>query len=327
MKTFSFIGSDKNAGKTTSFNYIVDQLVDEYNKEQGSSPLLLTSIGLNGEMTDNFEGHGKPTISIPRHHFFLTSGEHLQHLGGAYSTVKTFTPPHFKKTFVLGKALHSFELVLEGPNEAHELITLKNKLKELFPHLTLLIDGSIDRQCIASPEISDAFYFALLLSSRPEQLRKASDLLGPFYFSPLPQHFEEILKKQITASCKSILLDCKTEKTLHCSAQIPFLDDQLKKVLDDCHDVECLLYLGGALTPSLYSYLSSFRHLTIVLDNFTLYHNITVKASFDRRTFLPQLHLLHPMKIERIFIKDEGGKLDLDLSKLPITNIFRQERR
>ncbi len=109
------------------------------------------------------------------------------------------------------------------------------------------------------------------------------------------------------------------------SEHIPFLNEKKKKNLDDNQDQELILYLAGALTPSLYGRFAAFKNLSIVLDNFTLYHNITVKGSFDRRVFFPKLYLFHPMKIEKIFIKDEGGKLDLDLSALPIINIFRQE--
>lgn len=324
MKTFSFIGSDKNAGKTTSFNYIIDQLVNDFS-ERGSSPLLLTSIGLNGETSDNYEGHGKPTIKIPQGHYFVTSGEHLHGAIGSYQTIRVFSPPRFKKCFVLGKALLSLELILEGPNEKNEIVELKKIVSEYLPHLTVLIDGSIDRQCIASPEVSDAFYFALLLSLRPEQLRKANDLLEPLFFPKLEQHLRKLIEHEITESSKSLLIDIRDKKVVHQSTQIPFMDDRLKAALEDLPSENALLYLGGALTPSLYALLAGYKGLTIALDNFTLYHNITVKSSFDKRVFLPKLHLLHPMNIEKIFIKDEGGKLDCDLTKLPLINLFRQE--
>lgn len=324
MKTFSFIGSDKNAGKTTSFNFVINQLVTK-DKEQGSSPLLLTSIGLNGETSDNYEGHGKPTIAIPEGHYFLTSGEHLSSLSGNYQTIRLFAPPLYKKTFVLGRAITSFELILEGPNEKSELVLFKKEVEKFLPTLTILIDGSIDRQCIASPEISDAFYFALLLSNRPEQLKKAKDLLEPLFFESLNSLDLERIKASLTSSVKSLLIEKNSGAILHASAQIPFLDDDLKYALEESGHKNCLLYLGGALTPSLYALLSPYKNLTVVLDNFTLYHNITVKSSFDRRVFFPRLSLLTPIKVQNIFIKDEGGDLGLDLSRLPIRNIFRQE--
>ncbi len=152
MQTYSFIGADKNAGKTTMLNFVYDRLYKDHKR------ICLTSIGINGEEKDNYEGHPKPRIKIKKNSFFITQKDHLTDLPGFYQTEKIFTQPTYKDTFILGKALFDLSLVLEGPNEKREILKIK---EELPKNLLLLIDGSIDRQFLGDPTISDAFYFAI----------------------------------------------------------------------------------------------------------------------------------------------------------------------
>ncbi len=318
MRTLSFVGSDKNAGKTTSFNFVYDKLI------AGSSPICITSIGLNGEKLDNYEGHGKPLITTIEGSYFITAGEHLNEHNGMYETISIFAPPLFKKTFVMGKTISPFQIILEGPNEKHEIVKIKKNLLNSHPEITLLIDGSIDRQFIASPEVSDAFYFALLISNRKEQLQKAKDLLEPLSFKNCETNIIDSIEKHKTESVKTILINNKGE-LIHKSTQIPFMDEELKKELEENVSTECTLYLSGALTKTLYSFLAPYKKLAVVLDNFTLYHNITVKQSFDRRVFYPTLSLFHPVNVEHIFIKEEGAQFKFDVGKVPVTNIFRED--
>lgn len=318
MYTISFIGSDKNAGKTTSFNFVYDKLSRE------ASPICITSIGLNGEKLDNYEGHSKPIITTITDSYFITAGTHLTDHNGKYETLKVFSPPTYKKQFVMGRTITPFKIILEGPNEKHEIQKIKKTISESFNDLTLMIDGSIDRQFVASPEVSDAFYFSLLISSRKEQRQKAEDLLEPLKFPTCDPKRHSAISEHKTESVKSILLG--PNNTLqYKSTMIPFMDNELKSQLEEMLDKECILYLAGALTKSLYSFLAPYKKLTVVLDNFTLYHNITLKQSVNKRIFNPLLALFHPVVVEHIFIKEEDSEFDLDPGTVPVTNIFKED--
>ena len=49
METLAFIGSDKNAGKTTVFNFVYQKM------HAADTMVCLTSIGINGEPVDTYE--------------------------------------------------------------------------------------------------------------------------------------------------------------------------------------------------------------------------------------------------------------------------------
>ncbi len=319
MKTLSFIGSDKNAGKTTALNFVYQFL-----RKKDLSKICLTSIGINGEIVDQYDGRQKPSISIEKNDFFLTASEHLVKLTGLYKTVHSFTLPNYSKNYILAQATSRQDLILEGPNNKSETIEMKKILQHQFDMDLLLIDGSIDRQFLADPLISDSFNFALLVSDREEQRNKSIDLLTPLNFERCRDEDFQIIDNKIASGNRSALWN--EQEILFSGDQIPFLDERLKKVLSENKDKSCTLYLNGALCKSLYTFLASFDKLKIVLNNFTLYQNISTIRNVDL-TFKPTISLLHPIKVDNIFIKEEDhSKIKLPIpNNIPIHNIFKEE--
>ncbi len=320
MKTFSFIGSDKNAGKTTTFNFVVSQFKN--------SLLCLTSIGINGEFFDSLENHAKPAIIIPRDALFVTAIEQLKNHPGAYEILDFFHPPLFSTNFVLAKALESREFILEGPNQKSEILNLKEILKRRFPTVTLLIDGSIDRQFLGHPLVSDAFYFSLLLSNRTEQKEKARDLLLPLKFSLINDETKKLIENFKRDELRSLLIFNK--QMIYEGRESPSLDKELEQKLRlplSEGTNKKILYLNGALNKSLYRELSSRKDLILVLDNFTLFQNIT-SDPHKLSLFQPSIFLLHPLKINGIFLKEEQGhhsSVNLEIPpNIPQYNIYRE---
>ncbi len=72
MKTLTFIGSDKNAGKTTAFNFVYKKL---QNAHCQSARICMTSTGISGEAEDKFTGRNKPFVDIFKNTYFITSSQ------------------------------------------------------------------------------------------------------------------------------------------------------------------------------------------------------------------------------------------------------------
>ncbi len=323
MKTFSFIGSDKNAGKTTAFNFVCQEMT----KAGDQHPVCVTSIGINGEDTDTYEGRPKPKIRITRGSYFVTAGEHLKHRTGRYETLLIFDG--LVKPYILGRSLSDFEMVLEGPNTGMELLALKDRLRHSGVVNRLLIDGSIDRQFLARPAISDGFYFALLISNRDAQIQKAHDLLFslslPTYDGTDARTMERILQENRKDETRSLLLD-ENREIVYLGHAIPSLDTALREICLKQREKPLTLYLNGALTRTLHGFLSPFRHMRIILDNFSLYQNISVKKTHGKR-FMPALSLRHSVRVEKIFLKIENGSRLTSLimpERVSTHNLFRE---
>lgn len=320
MRTLSFIGSDKNAGKTTVFNFVFKKLLEDPGK---AARVCVTSTGINGEDIDAYEGHPKPLIRLYKDSYFVTAGEHLKELTGKYEICFSFSD--FNKLYIFGKCLSDFQVVLEGPNNKAELVRLKKVVANILPDACLLIDGSIDRQFLAHPEISDGFYFALLISDRRQQVQKAQDLLFSLSFPVCPEDHGQFIAKTGNKDTKSILYD-RENRVLYHGSEIPSLDDNLKDACMNCKDTKTFMYLNGAFSKSLFTFFAPFKHLNIILDNFTLYRNISLREHLGPR-FLPKIFLLHPVRVNTIFVKqDTAGTAFSGLpSDIPVINLFRED--
>lgn len=321
MKTYSFIGSDKNAGKTTAFKAVYRQMQDDH----GARDLCITSIGINGEDRDSYEDRQKPTIEVVRETCFITNGEHLKRHTGKYQTLAAFSEPEFSQTYILGRCLVNFPVVLEGPNTGREIRLIKDTLGRHFSAgATLLIDGSIDRQFLASPEISDGFYFTVLFSDRAPQRQKVSDFLFALSIPACSKKIARRIGPQIREDTKSILLD-DFGRVLYRADRMPCTDGDLLHACQNNRTSQCFLYINGAFTASLHEALAGYDKLTVILDNFSQYINIsTQKAKIWR--FKPVLHLFNPVRIQALYINQET---DFDPGLLPahtrVINLFRTD--
>ena len=321
MKTYSFIGSDKNAGKTTAFNAMYRQMQDD----RGAGDLCITSIGINGEDRDSYEGRQKPTIEIFKESCFITNGEHLKRHTGKYQTLATFSEPEFGRTYILGRCLTNFPVVLEGPNTGREIRLIKDALARRFPDdATLLIDGSIDRQFLASPEISDGFYFAVLFSGRAPQRQKVRDFLLALSIPACSEEIARRIGQQIREGTKSILLD-DSGRILHRGNRMPWTDNDLLHICQSNRTSRCFLYIKGAFTSSLHEALAGYDRLTVILDNFSQYMNISTQDAKISH-FKPTLMLFNPVRIQALYINQET---DFDPGLLPADaraiNLFRTD--
>ncbi len=322
MKTYSFIGSDKNAGKTTAFNAVYRQMQTDPAVVQ----LCLTSIGINGEETDSYEGGSKPTIRLIRGSCFITAGQHLQPHTGKYQILASYRSPEFNHDYILGRCLTGFTMVLEGPNSGWEILRIKKDLGRRLPIQTiLLIDGSIDRQFLAQPQISDAFFVAVLFSNRPPQQQKTRDFLFSLALEPCSEETALAIRRQAETGTKSLLLS-ENGALSYRGGIIPFSDIGLLQACEACRDNYCSLYLNGAFTASLQTALACYNRLEVVLDNFSQYLNITTEPN-RTSPFRPRLSVLNPVRIQALYIKQEE---DFDIGLLPAhtpaINLFRTDQ-
>ena len=320
MKTYSFIGSDKNAGKTTAFNYVYHQL---YQSPQPRT-ICLSSIGINGEDVDTYEGMQKPHIELLPGSYFITNSDHLAQHTGKYQVLLNLGRPLFSRNYIFGKALLAMQLVLEGPNTGNEIQQAKQKIRAfLGDHAVFLIDGSIDRQFLARPKISDGFYFSVLFTKRSQQFQKSCDFLHMISLAPCSKQIHQTITENLNEKTKSLLLTDSNKPVYH-GETIISRDRELRSHCQAISPERGSLYLKGALTSSLYNFLAPFADLKVILDNFTLYHNITTSVKQGIR-FKPKIVLFHPVLIKAVFIKQET---DFDLSLLPTgviaRNLFRE---
>ncbi len=304
----AFIGSDKNAGKTTALLY-------EYQKFrlQGKQ-IVLTGIGINGESIDAYDGHSKPTILAHTNTYVITNPESANLLGPLIEIVKHLLPPRYSRPLVLIKMLAPAEILIQGPNEKWEFQHLKEDVNSILPHSLILLDGSIDRQFLGHSDICDYLYYCLYSSHRIPQRNKAKSqmrsLLLPLYNRSLPP---------IPKGSNWCGWDVKNQ-LLGFSDNPAFLDPDLQILLSQRPSPLHLLWLGGALTSKLAERLCAIPKLNVILEDHTLWQNVsTGKVKIPQHIWLRQKPAL-----KKIYLREEIAWDDVLPSGCQIQNLYRE---
>ena len=147
-KSISFVGMEKNAGKTQTLNYVLSRL------RTFSKTIALTSIGVDGETTDIVTLTSKPEIEIYPNTTFITSQALYpqREIVSAIEEVSTQTTALGR--LIKAKAITQGKILLAGPSDT---VNLKKLIEKLEKNTDLiLIDGALSRKTFGSPSITQA---------------------------------------------------------------------------------------------------------------------------------------------------------------------------
>ncbi len=145
-KSVSIIGMDKNVGKTTTLNYII-------NETKGEFTLGLTSIGRDGEEEDVVTSTHKPRIYVQKGSFIATAKSCFLESDVTKEIVYTTGINTPMGEIILFKALSDGFVQLAGPSMNYHLEGVCKKLKELGSDI-VIADGALSRKSLASPTVT-----------------------------------------------------------------------------------------------------------------------------------------------------------------------------
>lgn len=152
-RSVSIVGLAKNAGKTECLNYIIKRLpLDYFN-------VAVTSIGIDGETTDQVTSTAKPEITVREGMFFATSEKHFRQKRPLCELYAVSEESTALGRVVTAKALTEGKVLLSGPSSAAALKRWMRSLNEFGMDL-ILIDGALSRLSTASPAVSEAMVLA-----------------------------------------------------------------------------------------------------------------------------------------------------------------------
>ncbi|MDD2483728.1 MAG: hypothetical protein PHQ50_01675 [Eubacteriales bacterium] len=242
-KRVSIVGMAKNAGKTTTLNYLIEEAMDE------GVILGITSTGRDGETTDLVTGTEKPKVyldvgtivSVPVQLYELSdAGLEILRMT-RYSTALG--------QLMLCRVAESGYVQIAGPVNTADHKKMCEEMMELGAQL-ILIDGAVDRRSIAAPGTSDAIILATgaVLSRNMKKLVEETLHIVRIYQSE--RLSEGSLREKIVAGAtqEKIMLVKKGELTfldlLTGLTAGKYLDEAIDK------DTECV-YIPGALTQGV----------------------------------------------------------------------------
>ncbi|MDR2585151.1 MAG: hypothetical protein LBC84_02875 [Prevotellaceae bacterium] len=149
FKSVSFVGMEKNTGKTTCLNYVLSCLF-EIGKR-----IALTSIGVDGEERDIIYDTPKPRIVLHPGMVFVTSEKDFEQREFPAEILSVSDRATPLGRLVTARACGSGRVVLSGPSDSVWLQEVMAELLGYGVELTL-VDGALSRLSLASPTVTEA---------------------------------------------------------------------------------------------------------------------------------------------------------------------------
>jgi hypothetical protein len=268
-KSISIIGMDKNVGKTTTLNYIINETED-------NTILGLTSIGRDGEEEDVVTSTHKPRIYIRKNTYIATAKSCFLDSDVTKEIIATTGINTPMGEIVIFKALSDGYVQLAGPSFNYYLEHICSELQKLGCDI-VIADGAISRKSLASPSVTKGTILCTGASLNKniykvvEQTAHSVKLL-----STKPCENEEILKiaKEISSLSKVSIIDKhKNAKKLDVKTAL----DSSKEIIESLDEDSEYVVINGILGDKL---------LDNIMKNSTKYKGITFLVQDGTKLFL-----------------------------------------
>jgi hypothetical protein len=167
-------GADKNAGKTTLFNYVLGGL-----RSRGAAPAFL-SAGYDGEEADHLSGRPKPRVRAREGELVATAEAALETADAGLEILEVFPGEAVLGRAVLTRVRRPGLVELIGPPGNSALAAVLDCLREKHRPEHLLVDGAVDRVTQVGADRAAAAHvaaYAMVLRVEPSTLTRAAGIV------------------------------------------------------------------------------------------------------------------------------------------------------
>lgn len=171
-RTLSITGMAKNTGKTVALNYLLEQL------RLCDKRVAVTSIGIDGEKTDQVTQTEKPEIELCEGTIFVTSEYHYRQRLLLSEILDLSDDSTSLGRLVTARVLQAGKVILSGPATTGGVRKVLDRMGEYGVDLTI-VDGALSRKSHASPAITDGLILSTGAAIAPDLntiVKKTSEL-------------------------------------------------------------------------------------------------------------------------------------------------------
>lgn len=267
-KRLSIIGMEKNVGKTTLLNKLINDI--------GSKKILgLTSIGRDGEDVDVVTTTHKPRIYVRKGTIIATGKDCLNKcdITKEILYITDFTTPMGDITLV--RALSDGYVDIAGPSYNTQVKFIM-KLMEKFGSELTIVDGALSRKSTAISEVSEATILATGAALSLDMIKVIEETKKTVNFLMLDK-VEESLKKEVDENFKKVkafLIYKNGEKKLIDVTNSIDLSEEIKGCLKKEVEYFCI---RGAITQKI---------VMTFIENRGNYENIKIIAEDGTKLFI-----------------------------------------
>ena len=160
-RTLSITGMAKNTGKTVALNYLLEQL-----RLHGKT-VAVTSIGIDGEKTDQVTQTEKPEIELCEGTIFVTSEYHYRQRLLLSEIIDLSDDSTSLGRLVTARVLQAGKVILSGPATTGGVRKVLAQMERYGVDMTI-VDGALSRKSHASPAITDGLILSTGAAIAPD---------------------------------------------------------------------------------------------------------------------------------------------------------------
>jgi len=249
-EVISFAGIDKNSGKTTALNKVIEVF-------RGKADIGLTSIGIDGEEVDLVTNTPKPRIFVPNGTIFATSKAFVRRCDVTKEVLEVTDINTPIGEVVLIRAKSSGFVEIAGPSTAVQSKEIIEKMKKYGAN-RIFVDGALSRKSHAVPQVADCVIISAGASLYQEMV-KVVDFVDDLLIKLRVEKFsdEKILKTLAPEEDVKIILFDKLGNCVFKSRSNDFAS--AGKIMSD--DVNMIFVKGAVLDSGVDSLIKNIdRH-------------------------------------------------------------------
>ncbi|HHX02822.1 MAG TPA: hypothetical protein GX733_00825 [Tissierellia bacterium] len=265
LHSLAIIGMQKNAGKTTVLNRILEEA------RRGGDfprPLAITSIGRDGEEKDVVTSTVKPKIYIERGTLVATASSFLSRCKLTKEILASTQVRTALGEVVLFRALSDGFVEIAGPSSVEGVRRIKEAFLAIDPDCFYLVDGAISRKSTAGHFLTEGAILctgASLDSSMGVVVKKTAAMVEQFLLPGAPTSVIDVFSK---TEAKAAI--CRSGELVEIEGDLAFTmaSDIAQKWTEDS---EALL-LRGVITESFFKNLLqkvSLKGVQVVIEDAT----------------------------------------------------------
>lgn len=258
--SLSIVGLQKNTGKTECLKYVLARLPLEQKR------VAVTSIGIDGETTDQVTRTQKPEIVLREGMYFGTSEAHYRQRRLVSELIDVSDESTSLGRVVTARALTQGKILLSGPSSTSGLQRWMHDMRRHDIDLAI-VDGALSRLSLASPAVSQS----MILATGAAYSISMSQLIQRTAF------VVDLINLDLTSDSNIALLSplesgmwwIDTDGQLHEMPMVTSLSQQVEfQRMENCST----LYVAGALVDTFLEKVrknKSLKHVELVVRDFT----------------------------------------------------------
>ena len=258
-RSVSIAGLEKNTGKTESLNYVLNRL------KTMNTCIALTSIGVDGEKTDQVTRSPKPEITVYEGMIFVTSEKHYLERKIISEILDVSQERTALGRLITARAKIQGKVILSGPSGTAEVRKLIENMEQYGVN-TVIVDGALSRLSFASPAVTDALILATgaSLSANIPQLVSKTNFVKQLIELPL---VEDELAKRLQELKQGIWGIDETGRIHDLEISSVFLLDKTDK---DIFRFGNRIFIPGAITDKLIAFLlTQNKKVELIVSDFS----------------------------------------------------------